>query len=114
MSIAQREFARPLRNNTTGFDVWRAKLGLALGPMALDDVDWSTSLDVNLPAGDLICFSANHFHGTGLNPGRRPRVSFELRFASDEDRAAGRAAPNVDFGGVGELEGFRSVNVARI
>jgi hypothetical protein len=107
LAIVQDYFARPLRNNTAGFDVWRAKLGLAVGPMCLEEVDWSTRFDVDLPAGDLVCFSANHFHGTGLNLGDRSRISFELRFACDEDRVAGHAAPNVDFGGVGELDGFR-------
>lgn len=107
MAIVQDCFARPLRNNTAGYDVWRAKVGLAVGPMALDPVDCSARYDVNLPPGDLICFSANHFHGTTVNRSGRARISFELRFACDEDRAAGRAAPNVDFAGVGELDGFR-------
>ncbi len=99
-------FGRPLRNNTAGYDVWRAQLGLAIGPMCLEDIDLDERLDVDIDVGEWAVFSANHFHGTGANPGPAARISMELRLVCEEDRP--RAARNVDFHGVGEAEGFRS------
>lgn len=100
-------FSRSLRNNTAGFDVWRAQLGLAVGPMCLEEVDVTERLAVDLDVGEFIAFSANHYHGTGPNPGPISRISMELRLVCDADRHSGMRSPNVDFHGVGELSQFR-------
>jgi hypothetical protein len=100
-------FNRALRNNTAGFDVWRAELGLAVGPMCLEPVDAARRMAAEVGVGEFAAFSANHFHGTGANPGPAARISMELRMVCDDDRRDGVRAPNVDFHGVGELTSFR-------
>jgi hypothetical protein len=105
--LLPRLFSRSLRNNTEGFDVWRAQLGYAVGPMCLDEVDGSDEIHADLSVGELMVFSANHFHGTGVNPGPASRISVELRLTCEEDRQNGVRSPNVDFHGAGELSEFR-------
>ena len=47
-------------------------------------------------AGDLLCFSAAHLHGSVANATGLTRFSVEVRSADPEDVRAGRGAPNAD------------------
>jgi ectoine hydroxylase-related dioxygenase (phytanoyl-CoA dioxygenase family) len=77
--------------------------------MVLDEVDRSGEVHADLAIGEIMAFSANHFHGTGSNPGPASRISVELRLVCEEDRSNGVHAPNVDFHGAGELSQFRAL-----
>jgi hypothetical protein len=104
-------FTRSLRNNTAGFDVWRAKLGYAVGPMWLEEVERTEQVHADLEFGQFIVFSANHFHGTGSNVGPASRISIELRLVCEDDRQNGVRSPNVDYHGIGELSQFRTLQL---
>jgi len=106
--LLPRLFSQPLRNNTAGFDVWRAQLGLAVNPICLEPIDRDGELHADLAVGECLLFSANHFHGTPLNAGPSARISVELRLVCDDDRRDGVRSPNVDFHGCGELTSFRT------
>jgi hypothetical protein len=103
-------FVRSLQNNTGGYDVWRAQLGLAVGPTCFDEVEHAEQFHADLEVGQFIVFSANHFHGTGSNVGPRSRISMELRLVCEHDRQNGVRSPNVDFHGIGELS-FRTLQL---
>lgn len=46
--------------------------------------------------GELLCFSAAHLHGSGVNNTAHSRFSFETRTVNLQDIESGEKAPNVD------------------
>ena len=53
--------------------------------------------------GELLCFSAAHLHGSGINSTAHSRFSFETRTVNLQDILSGEKAPNIDNGSTAQL-----------
>ena len=101
---------KPIANNT---DTWshleyikkrnetpaEREVSYPSAPSPQAKVDESNLIKVMLEAGDVLCFSSAHLHGSVPNTTEIPRYSVEMRTINKEDLKANRCAPNVDNAG---------------
>jgi hypothetical protein len=61
-----------------------------------ETIDESTAVPVVIDPGDVLCFSAQHLHGSRVPAVGQARFNIEARTVNIDDVRVGRAAPNAD------------------
>jgi hypothetical protein len=106
-------FKNPIPNNSENFSLdqflceggFQGNTKPLMFPTVIEEIK-QNKIFYCLEKGDILCFSAAHLHGTGLNISNYNRISIEIRLINKLDIQRNIGALNIDNKSIGEYHKF--------